>query len=360
MKLFSQQIKKILFIIFLQLSTCLYAQIEDVVVGIFDGARIYLDGSNLFFSNGGRIDVVDLTDESNPTVSLFQEGFSFAAGMAIYNDEFYVAEFGQGRIVKFSLNEVNPDIIEVTNTGLSPNVIVVHNDFLYYSDNNGGSIYKYDLNGDSNESELLVSGYTGVVGLATKDDFLYFSVSINGGIIYKIDLLDPDANPIALVAGDHPLGIKIYGDILYVADQDLDLILSFDTNEEPVQNIEILNPLIGYIDSPSDIAIYGSYFYVLENDSLLRIPLSDLNINLGINEFEEQKTFSIYPNPTTQYIQLTNIETQEEFIIYDVNGREVLKGVYEPNTQINVNNLESGLYYIKLKGKSCVHRFVIC
>lgn len=359
MKLFSQYIKKILFILFVQFSTCLFAQIEDVVTGIFDANRIYLDGSNLFFSNGGRIDVVDLIDESTPTVSLFHDGFSLAGGMAIYNDEFYVAEFGQGRIVKFSLNEVNPEIIEVTNSGVSPNVIIVHNDFLYYSDTNGGSIYKYNLNGGSNESELLVSGYTGVIGLATKDDFLYFSVSINGGIIYKIDLLDPDANPIALVAGDHPLGIKIYEDILYVADQDFDLIFSFDTNEEPVQNIDILLPFIDNIEDPRDIAIYGSYFYVLEPDRLLRIPLSDLNINLGINEFEEQNTVSIYPNPTTQYIQLTNIETQEEFIIYDVNGREVLKGVYEPNTQINVNNLESGLYYIKLKGKSSVHRFVI-
>ncbi|MAB49263.1 MAG: hypothetical protein CMC05_11595 [Flavobacteriaceae bacterium] len=343
---------------FFQLSTSIYAQIEDVVTGIYDASRIYLDGSNLFFSNGGRIDVVDLTDESNPTVSLFQDGFSLAEGMAIYNDEFYVAEFGQGRIVKFSLNEVNPDIIEVTNSGVSPNVIVVHNDFLYYSDTNGGSIYKYDLNGGSNESELLVSGYTGIIGLATKDDFLYFSVSINGGIIYKIDLLDPDANPIALVAGDHPLGIKIYEDILYVADQDFDLIVSFDTNEEPVQNIDILLPFIDNIEDPRDIAIYGSYFYVLEPDRLLRIPLSDLNINLGINEFEEQKTVSIYPNPTTQYIQLTNIETQEEFIIYDVNGREVLKGLYQPHTQINVSDLESGLYFIKLKSDKNVLKFL--
>lgn len=342
---------------FFQPSTSIFAQIEDVVVGIINDGYLFLNESDLYFTNAGGIWLVDLSDETNPSVSLVEQGFNSPSGMAIYNDEFYVAEYGQGRILKFNMNETNPEYVEVTTTGDNPNQLIVHNDFLYYSDNNGQAIYKYNLNGSSNESELLVSGYR-AIGLAIKDDFLFFSVPLNGGNIYKIDLLDPNANPIALVAGDHPLGIKIYEDELYIADQDLDLIVSIDTNENPVQNIEILNPLIGYVDSPSDIAIYGSYFYVLENDSLLRIPLSDLNINLGINEFEEQKTVSIYPNPTTQYIQLTNIETQEEFIIYDVNGREVLKGLYQPHTQINVSDLESGLYFIKLKSDKNVLKFL--
>ena len=343
---------------FFQFSTSIYAQIEDVVVGIINDGYLFLNESDLYFTNAGGIWLVDLSDETNPSVSLVQQGFNSPSGMAIYNDEFYVAEYGQGRILKFNMNETNPEYIEVTSTGGNPNHLLIYNDFLYYSDTSGGSIYKFDLNGSSNESELLVSGITTAIGLAVKDDFLYFGAPSSNALIYKIDLLDSNASPIALVGGDHPLGIKIYGDRLYVTDQDLDLILSFDINENPVQNIEILNPLIGYINFPSDIAIYGSYFYVLEDDSLLRIPLSDLNINLGINEFEEQKTVSIYPNPTTQYIQLTNIETQEEFIIYDVNGREVLKGLYQPHTQINVYDLESGLYFIKLKSDKSVLKFL--
>jgi hypothetical protein len=348
-----------LFIILLQLSTCAFAQIEDIVTNIYNGNRLFLYGSDLYFSTGEGIFVVDLFDENNPVVSTVQQGFNSPTGMTIYNDEFYVGEFGQSRVMKFDINSSNPNVVEVTTSGQSPNVLVSYNDYLYYTDTNGGAVYKYDLNGNSNDAEILASGYIGAIGLDVKDDFLYFATPHGDHGIYKIDLTNPNSEPIELVTDlDHPLGIKVYENRLYVADQNLDIIYSYNIDEEPFQTIEVYFALLGNIDTPNDIAIYGSYFYVLEDDSLLRIPLSDLNINLGVDEFEIQRSITIYPNPTADFIQLSNIETEVEYFLYDSNGREILNGLYQPNNQINVSNLENGFYYLKLKDNSNVLRFV--
>ena len=57
---------------------------------------------------------------------------------------------------------------------------------------------------------------------------------------------------------------------------------------------------------------------------------------------------SAYPNPTTAIV---NIETDKmllSYIVYDVSGRQVQRGMFSNNNQINLQNENNGVYFIKI------------
>jgi ELWxxDGT repeat protein len=59
--------------------------------------------------------------------------------------------------------------------------------------------------------------------------------------------------------------------------------------------------------------------------------------------------FKIFPNPTTQFLQLKNITTLCKIVILDVHGRDVMTLTELPE-KIDVSSLPSGMYLIKIKG----------
>jgi hypothetical protein len=339
------------FLYFFLFTVVFFAQTEDVITNIDPTARLFSNGMNVYCSYFGNIDTVDLSDESNPTIDLLVGNYSNPVGMARYQDDFYFAAFALGKIIKFNIFETELNYIDVTSSGETPNDLIIYNNYLYYSDNNGGSIYKYDLNGNSNESEIVITGYLGLTGLAIKDDFIYFSATLDG-IIYKLNLNDINAIPIEVVSGlFHPLGIKIYGNDLYVSDRDASIVFKVDLFENPLQGELILSD--NDITGPKDIEILGNYLYILEATKLSRIELS----SLSVSEYELTTNVALYPNPTNNYIGFSNLKTEQQYSIYDLNGREILKDMVFPNQKIDVSNLNSGCYFVRLKNESHTFRF---
>ena len=64
----------------------------------------------------------------------------------------------------------------------------------------------------------------------------------------------------------------------------------------------------------------------------------------------EKDALLLFPNPTTNYISVLNLNSEEHYIIFDVLGKKVSSGTLSPNSQISVNNLEKGIYFLKLDG----------
>lgn len=81
------------------------------------------------------------------------------------------------------------------------------------------------------------------------------------------------------------------------------------------------------------------------------------NCTLGINHFNDNNLFRVYPNPSNGAV---NIRIQQyagnlEIDVYDINGRKVFSKVdnsFSNESQINIQNLQSGVYIVKLKGDS--------
>lgn len=63
----------------------------------------------------------------------------------------------------------------------------------------------------------------------------------------------------------------------------------------------------------------------------------------------ERLPIILYPNPSNSVLFLDNVNKTDQFFIMDINGRQFISGVYRE--KINIQNLTSGLFFIKLSNE---------
>jgi xyloglucan-specific exo-beta-1,4-glucanase len=118
----------------------------------------------------------------------------------------------------------------------------------------------------------------------------------------------------------------------------------------------------------SGIGEYTSDVLFQEDSAQIFIGTEDLGIIVFTIEFEtmnisdpvllEQSKALIYPNPTTNFIQIASKKEVKEVQIYDLNGKLIL---ISQNDKINVSHLISAPYIIKIideKGEITTSRFL--
>ena len=79
------------------------------------------------------------------------------------------------------------------------------------------------------------------------------------------------------------------------------------------------------------------------------------NASTSVEElYEGYNPIEIYPDPATDHISLKIDPNNSElyFSIYNSMGSVVYEGIADRNKQISTNNLNSGLYYIRVKGSN--------
>jgi len=74
--------------------------------------------------------------------------------------------------------------------------------------------------------------------------------------------------------------------------------------------------------------------------------VNSANASTDINKIIEDKNF-IYPNPVENTLYFNNSKALNEFEIYSIQGALIKQGVL--NTSIDVSNIQSGLYHIRVK-----------
>lgn len=79
---------------------------------------------------------------------------------------------------------------------------------------------------------------------------------------------------------------------------------------------------------------------------------------LGTNEFSKSK-ISVYPNPATDIIKIENLKSNSLLELIDNSGKLVktISNSKSTKTEVNIKNLSSGIYYLKVDGQS-VHRII--
>ncbi|NIF06684.1 T9SS type A sorting domain-containing protein [Chryseobacterium sp. Tr-659] len=104
----------------------------------------------------------------------------------------------------------------------------------------------------------------------------------------------------------------------------------------------VINPSAAS-NSAAKIAFQNSNYVDLNSFS------NNFNITAGTlatseNTFSKNKT-EIYPNPTTDFIRLTNLQSKVHYKINDLNGQLILAGEYN-NKDIDVRELPAGIYIL--------------
>ncbi|WP_298900346.1 T9SS type A sorting domain-containing protein [uncultured Psychroserpens sp.] len=74
---------------------------------------------------------------------------------------------------------------------------------------------------------------------------------------------------------------------------------------------------------------------------------------LSTDEFT-LKTVKIFPNPTTDFIEVRGLTTTENYNIYDVLGKEVKRGTISINEKIDARTLENGVYFLKFENANAL------
>jgi uncharacterized protein len=91
-----------------------------------------------------------------------------------------------------------------------------------------------------------------------------------------------------------------------------------------------------------------------------KITLPGANLVLSTSTLENNTNFQIYPNPTQNKLTIHTQNTDfsdSKFIIYDIQGKQVLTGKMESN-HIHISQLKTGLYLLKLENSDAIVRFV--
>lgn len=94
--------------------------------------------------------------------------------------------------------------------------------------------------------------------------------------------------------------------------------------------------------------------------SLKKTQVSNVNMSTSLNEING---FKVYPNPVTNgfFRILTISGNSNEVQIYDMLGKRVLKKQVRQNEIIHVDNLDPGIYILKVEeeGKTVSRKLVI-
>jgi len=96
----------------------------------------------------------------------------------------------------------------------------------------------------------------------------------------------------------------------------------------------------------------GNYYVVVSNDGCNSDPSNIITmINVGLNE--NDVFLSIYPNPATNQITISGIESGGTLRLYDLTGKLLLERENRDNT-LDVSGVEAGCYVLEVRTESGV------
>ena len=317
-----------------------YAQAIDVVTGLNDPKRLYINGNDLYFSQPTEVFKIDIT-QSSPTPVSVVSGFASATGLAMDGTILYIAEFFEGRISRIDVSDPTATS-EVFVSGLdTPNVLMISGDYLYYSDNNSDIVARIDLRSTDPVPEVIADfnfNFT-PIGLAFDENILYMGQA-GSGRVSKIDINNV-TTPIDVVVGlNRPIGICLAGNKIFMAELNANKISTKDLSQGGNTATDFVTGLNG----PTDVALSGSTLYIVEGAGN---KISKVENALGINEVNLKNNITLFPNPTNDFIQISNINSSVPYTIYNIYGSKVANGIMKPNENISVEYLAAGVYIFK-------------
>lgn len=335
-----------------------YSQtLSDYIVNLSTPQSLELDGNNLYFSEmNGNISIVDIT-QNNPVPSLLASGITFPTGLEIYGTELFIGDYGSGippyngKIFKMDLSATNPIPIEIVSGIANPSTLLAHQGFLYYSEVNSGTISKIDLS-ITNPTPITVINTTcscRIYGLEISGNELYYSQSNSGNYstIYKIDVTNASTTPVFVMDSSSGFTsahrLRKIGDYIYVSDIISDKVFKFNMTD----NNPSLELVVSNVNGAKDCIPYLDDLYIVESAANKILKLS--KYNLGVDEFYLNETIKLYPNPSNDYIIISNINEAFEYKILSTLGQLIIQGKSEPNKKINISRLEQGTYYLFFK-----------
>lgn len=78
---------------------------------------------------------------------------------------------------------------------------------------------------------------------------------------------------------------------------------------------------------------------------------------LSIEDFNLQNNIKLFPNPSSDFIQISGIMSTKEYSLCNILGKEIVTGIISSNEKIDIKNLSKGIYLLKLSDNTIL-RFI--
>ena len=110
----------------------------------------------------------------------------------------------------------------------------------------------------------------------------------------------------------------------------------------------------------TDISITTTGFIITGSDNgnytLTQPTLSaDIVTILGVDDITDVKlSLKLFPNPSVNFIKISGLSEKANYIIYNLLGKEILRGKVLNEENIFIDNLSNGTYFIKVENAKAI------
>ena len=161
------------------------------------------------------------------------------------------------------------------------------------------------------------------------DGYIYCAIELLDDFTYQSTVADAELNPA-------PAGTNVSGSF--------DLTIPEGTT--PTMD------LTGNLNCKMKIELKDSNFQYLEGD----FPSTEINLTetLSNTEFDAEEPFTIYPNPSTDFVEINGFDnlSTSKITIFNTLGQKVFQNENLQSNRINVSSLNSGVYFMLIQDYS--------
>lgn len=73
--------------------------------------------------------------------------------------------------------------------------------------------------------------------------------------------------------------------------------------------------------------------------------------SLAANDINK-KNINVYPNPAKSFIKIFGLQKSTDYEIFSIDGKFIRRGIYDPDSEINISTLVKGTYILKFNNQS--------
>ena len=146
----------------------------------------------------------------------------------------------------------------------------------------------------------------------------------------------------------NPLPIVTFNTLDTVCNSDA----AFSLNANPVGGLFSGNGVIGNTFDPTTAGngVHTITYSYTDSNMCTATQTTDIIVNdcASINN-TELENLTIYPNPTSNVININSESNKAKIYIYSLEGKKIYSNTINTSEQINVSNLETGTYILKIQ-----------
>ncbi|MGB2100148.1 MAG: T9SS type A sorting domain-containing protein [Flavobacteriaceae bacterium] len=330
----------------------LLAQTTDFVTGLSGVQGMALNGNDLYVVELGKNKIVkiDLTADTPKAIDVIT-GLSGPRQLYFNGNDLYISEYSGNKISKINIRDTPPMAMDVV-TGLSgPQGMALNGNDLFIAESNGNKISKIDITDSPPTATDVVTDLFSPRQLVLNGDDLYIAEYL-GNKISKIDISAASPSATEVLWAGAPTFILLHENEIYIAEEAArDIISKFDVRDANPTKTDVVTGLT----TPRGIVIKDDIIYITVGNISGKVVSSQLPLSTNGGSLTEN--ISLFPNPSSAFVEVSGLSQSDEYIIYNTLGKEVSTGDISSSEKIDVSDLIPGFYILKL-GSGKAFRFV--